>query len=168
MESVVSDVDKMLELNPWLDEQATNQIEKVGKARELIKELYKEIEIDADERFVRYERELMELQAFEKAEIEEIAGEVEEEVETAIGEIEEQMSEVDDQVSRLEDDFDELKTGLKTGLDDIRKTIAELSIKVESMQTAGTMDKELEAEWKKLRDEIRKLNTKIGKNDKEI
>ncbi len=88
MDDIHEEVDGLLELNPWLDEQTRVQKEKLDKAKRLILELYKEVEMDEDERFAEYSRSFMEIMAFEKGEIMEVAGEMEIQLETGFEDIE--------------------------------------------------------------------------------
>ncbi len=161
MDEVTADIKKMLELNPWLDDHATTQNDKMGNAKNLILELYKEIELDESERFGQYERELAELQAFEMAQIEEVAGEMELEVETA-------MSEMDEQVGQMSSDFEEFKTEIDENVEGLKGIIRDLKKKVDAIQAMGGASEDIDADIKGLRDSIRKANTKIGKIDKVV
>ncbi len=178
MDDVKKESDNILQLNPWLDEQSKAQAEKIEKARILIQELYREIETDDHERFARYERELMEIQAFEKVEIEAIASEMEVEVETAIGEVEEQFSEIEEQfngmegqMSALEKEFNDLRDGLNDSFEGLRKKLQATILKIDSLESIADDDKgndDLLDDIKELRDTDRKTNTKVRNSEKEI
>ena len=181
IEDVKKEAENILKLNPWLDEQSKAQADKMDRARELITELYREMETDETERFARYEKELLEVQAFEKAEIEAIASDMEIEVETAISEVEEQFSEIENQFNEMEGNFEELKDEITGSIDDLKsdmENIQKLKIslietlsKVENLE--AKLDKvdgsdELLDDIKELREGDRKANTKIKNSEKAI
>lgn len=174
LEHVKKDVNSMLELNPWLDEHADTQTEKVNRARDLIKELYRVTEMDESERFARYERELMELRAFEGALIEKIAGEMEAEVESVVGELEGQMGLLEDKMAAIESELDAMKKSLEGGpereIAELRQMVVEMTTKVDSVNIAAGagMDDELEDEFKSIRSSLTKTTTKLGKLEKQV
>ncbi len=181
IEDVKKEAENILKLNPWLDEQSRAQVEKMEKARELIEELYREIETDETERFARYEKELLEVQAFEKAEMEAIASEMEVEVETVIGEVEEQFEEMEKQFNEMEGNFEELKDEVTGSVEEIKKEMENIQkLKMSLIETIYNMENleakldkvggsdELLDDIKELREASRKANTKIKNSEKAI
>ncbi|MCK5038355.1 MAG: hypothetical protein KAS16_04595 [Thermoplasmata archaeon] len=181
IDDVKKEAENILKLNPWLDEQSKAQAEKMIKARELITELYREMETDETERFARYEKELMDIQAFERVEIEAIASEMEVEVETAVGEMEEQFSEIENQFNEIEGNFEELKDNVNDSIQDLKKDMENIdSLRIRLVEAFSTMEN-LEAKMdnmdssddlvddiKELRETGRKANNKIKNSEKDI
>lgn len=113
------DIQSVADLNPWLDAQAAEQRKKLDRARELIQELYKEVDVSREERLSRYMGQLSELMAFEKGEMEDAVGHVELEMETALEEMENRIS------------------GIETSLNDMGDTLDAVKIATLKMEKAG-------------------------------
>ncbi len=103
------DIQSVVDLNPWLDAQAAEQRKKLDRARELILELYKEVDVSREERISDYMSQLSELMAFEKGDMEDAVGQVELEMETALEEIDNRISGLESSLSDMGDTLDTVK-----------------------------------------------------------
>ena len=108
-----TDIQSIVDLNPWLDMQTAGQKAKLEDARKLITELYSEVEVSREERFSDYMRQVSEVLAVEGAEMEAVAGEVEMEMESALQEANGRMDSLEEQVRSVQRDSEELFTILK-------------------------------------------------------
>ncbi|MDD4308202.1 MAG: hypothetical protein PHU53_05285, partial [Thermoplasmata archaeon] len=117
-----ADIQAMVDLNPWLDQQSEEQKRKLSRAKELITELYAEVEMSREERFSDYSRQLSEIMAFEKGDLESVASEIEVEMETALEQMDARIASVEEalksnprseSVERLGNTVAELTRGVK-------------------------------------------------------
>ena len=166
MEEIHDDMQGMLDLNPWLDEQAKTQKDKLDRAKELIIELYKEMDLGDEERFADYARSFMDIMAFERAEVEAVAGEVEVEMESVLQEIEERTA-------KIEESFESHGKALNANMSQLEQTVKELELKMESLDgVAGVpsdLEKTIEEIEKKLEDLRKSSETfELEKDIKEI
>lgn len=139
------DINSVLDLNPWLDEQTKSQKEKVEKAREILNDIYKEVGTSLDEKFSDYSRLLMEIMAFEKEEVEEVAGEMEVELESAMEGFEARMS-------KVEEGFESFGRAMNQGIRALEQTVKEMKVKVSSMESGIDIPEEVETALKKALD----------------
>jgi DNA repair exonuclease SbcCD ATPase subunit len=180
MEEIHDDMKGMLDLNPWLDDQAKTQKEKLDRAKELIIELYKALDLGEEERFADYARSFMEIMAFERAEVEAVAGEVEVEMESVLQEIEDRTAKIEESfetfgkamnanMSELEETVKEMKKefeagdGRESGFDELEKSLKDVMLKVEGLEKDIKTD-ELEKSLKDIKLKVESLE-KEGKTD---
>ena len=162
------DVKSMVELNPWLDQQTEAQKEKLDRAKELINELYREVDIDKDERFSDYSRQVMELMAFEKADMEEMTGEMEIQLEEAMEEMNERIFAVEDSMDSHEHDDVKSVGKLEDDLAELTKTVREMNLKLKDMGNGGDTSEELEMEISKVQRQVKDTVKGISDLKKEI
>ena len=148
------DINSVLDLNPWLDEQTKSQKEKVEKAREMLNDLYKEVEVSQEERFSDYSRLLMEIMAFEKEEVEEVAGEMEVELESA-------MEGFEGRMSKVEEGFETFGKAMNQSMRALEQTVKEMKVKVSSISTGMEIPEEVETALKKALDSNKDNASKI-------
>lgn len=108
-----NDIQAIVDLNPWLDQQTAEQKQKLDHARKLITELYSEVDISREERFSDYTRQVSEILAMEKGEIENVAGEIEIELEGAMEEMNGRVQGLEEQINANQHDSEELFTIIK-------------------------------------------------------
>ncbi|MCK5024805.1 MAG: hypothetical protein KAR56_04225, partial [Thermoplasmata archaeon] len=166
IDEIHEDVKSMVELNPWLDEQSEAQNKKLNHAKELINELYKEVDIDKEERFAEYSRQIMELMAFEKEDIEEVASELEVRLEEALEEMDRRIFAVEDSIGSHE--LDDIKSVGKMGdeLADLTKTVRKMTLKMKDID-GGTSD-EIEKAISKAQEQVKEVTKGLANIKKEI
>ena len=163
IEEIHDDVKSLVELNPWLDQQTEAQKEKLNRAKELINELYREVDIDKDERFSEYSRQVMELMSFEKADMEEVASELEVQLEEALEEMGERIFAVEDSMDSHEHDNIKPVGKLEEDLADLTKTVREMNLKLKDMGNGEATSEEMEMELSKVQRQVK--DTVKGIND---
>lgn len=148
------DINGVLDLNPWLDEQTKSQKEKLEKAKEMLNDLYKEVEVSQDERFSDYSRLLMEIMAFEKEEVEQVAGEMEVELESAMEGFETRMS-------KVEEGFESFGRAMNQSMRALEQIVKEMKVKVSSISSGMEIPEEVETALKKALDSNKENTAKI-------
>ena len=168
IDDIHEDVKSMVEINPWLDQQSEAQKEKLNKAKELINELYTEIDIDKDERFADYSRQIMELMAFEKGDIEEVAGELGIQLEEALEEMNDRIFAVEDSMDSHEhDDVKSVGVGkLEDELATLTKTVREMNLKIKDID--GGVNDDIDMEISKVQRQVKDANKGISDLKKDI
>jgi chromosome segregation ATPase len=161
LNDIQDDMNSMLELNPWLDEQAKTQKDKLTEAKELILELYKEVDTGEEERFAEYARAFMEIMAFERAEMEEVAGEIELQLETTLEEIE-------DRVTKIEENFEIYGQTINQNMDELESSVKKMSFKVDTLDESEGISEEVDIALRKVRNSLKDTNSKITVIKKEI
>ena len=168
LSEIHTDIQAVVELNPWLDQQSEEQRKKLDKAKGLIKELYSEVDISREERFSDYSRQLSEVMAFEKGDMEEVASEITLEMETALEEMDGRIASLEtavkdnpvkpDSIIVLEESIAELTRNMRDAMakiktiersgamGDLDDTISEFrDILKENSKTISNLNKEFEA-----------------------
>jgi len=166
IESIHDDVKSLVDLNPWLDEQSEAQKEKLNHAKELINELYAEIDIGKDERFSEYSRQLMELMAFEKGDIEEVAGELEIQLEEALEEMNDRIFAVEDSMDSHEHDDVKSVKALEEQFAELTKTVRELNLRIKDIDGGG--NEEMDLALSKVQRQVKDAAKGIADMKKEI
>jgi methyl-accepting chemotaxis protein len=161
MKEIHEDINGMLELNPWLDEQTKGQKEKLDKAKELILELFREVETDEEERFAYYARAFMDIMAFERAEIEEVTGEIELQLETT-------LEEIDERVAKIEESFETYGNTLNQSMDELEQTVKETKFKVDTLEESEGTSDEVDVALRKVRNSLKDTNSKMTEMKKEM
>ena len=163
IDSIHDDVKSMVELNPWLDEQSEAQKEKLDHARELINELYREVDIDREERFADYFHQLTELMAFERNDIEEVASEFQIHLEEALEEMVKRLSVMEDAIARQDP---QAVSSLEDGMADLTKSVREVNLKIKGLD--GGVNDELDMELSKVQRQVKDSAKVIAGLKKEI
>ena len=161
LNEVHNEMQGVLDLNPWLDEQTGSQREKLDKAKLLLQELYKEMEMDEEERFADYARQFMEIMAFEKIEVEEVTGELEVQMETTFDELEQRMDGLE---TRLEDSGGGDNAAVEELSDqfiDVDKGYKELRLRVDSLEASEGMGDEVDSALRKVRESLKETKSKM-------
>ncbi len=166
IDDIHDDVKSMVELNPWLDQQSESQKEKLDKAKELINELYTEIDIDKDERFADYSRQVMELMAFEKGDIEEVAGELGIQLEEALEEMNDRIFAVEDSMDSHEHDDVKSVGKLEDELAALTKTVREMNLKIKDID--GGVNEDIDMEISKVQRQVKDATKGISDIKKDI
>jgi len=161
MEEMHEDVESLLTLNPWLDEQTKTQKDKLEKAQVLLQELYKEVEIDDDERFADYNRSFMEIMAFERAEIEEVAGEMEVHLESALEDFDERME-------KIEENFETYGKAANKSMGELEQKFKDLERKIGNIDAEGGLDEEFEIALTKVRSSLKDNSSKMNEFKKDL
>ena len=133
LDSIHQDIDDVVDKNPWIDEPTQGQKEKLDRAKELIQELYREVDISKEERFAQYGKTLNDLRAFEKGEVEAVASELEVEMETLIEEMEGRISNVEVLLSEHGHGESSPET-LENDLTILGKKMNELTLKIDGLE----------------------------------
>ncbi len=167
IDDIHDDVKSMVELNPWLDQQSEAQKEKLDKAKELINELYKEVDIDKEERFTDYSHQVMELMAFEKGEIQEVAGELGIQLEEALEEMNDRIFAVEDSMDSHEHDGIKSVGTLENELADLTKTVREMNLKIKDMDGSG-INEDIDMEISKVQRQVKDATKGISDLKKDI
>jgi len=155
--SIHNDVQSVADLNPWLDQQAAEQREKLDKARALILELYNEVDISREERFSDYMRDLSEVMAFERGDMEEVASQIELEVETAIEEMETRLSGLEDAINGLGKKFGASEKSLLL--------VSGLGQRLDKLENVGS-NSDLKQSIDGLQDSLKELNSDFREMEK--
>lgn len=166
MDGILDDMNAMVELNPWLDQQSEAQKEKLDRARELINELYAEVDISREERFAEYSRQLTELMAFERADMEEVASEIELRLEEALEEMDERLSAAEKAVDGHQHDDIKSVKALEEQMADLSKTVREMNLKMKDLD--GGLNDELDMELSKVQRQVKDAAKGIADLKKEI
>ncbi len=161
MKEIHQEMNGMLELNPWLDEQTKGQKEKLDKAKELILELYREVETDEEERFAHYARAFMEIMAFERAEIEVVAGEMELQLETS-------LEEIDERLTKIEESSETYGKALNQSMGELEQTVKEMKFKVDTLEESDGTSDEVDVALRKVRNSLKDTNSKMTEMKKEM
>lgn len=135
--SIHLDIKAIVELNPWLDQQSEEQKKKLDKAKALIMELYNEVEISKEERFADYSRQLTEAMAFEKGEMEEVAGAIELELETALEGMEARLAVLEEALGTHQHESDALDK-LENNVSELTRNLRETTVKLKSLEMGGS------------------------------
>ncbi|MCK5309664.1 MAG: hypothetical protein KAJ33_04090 [Thermoplasmata archaeon] len=168
IDEIHDDVKSLVELNPWLDQQTEAQKDKLDRAKELINELYREVDIDKDERFSDYSRQVMELMAFEKADMEEVASGLEIQLEEALEEMGERIFAVEDSMDSHEHDDVKSVGALENDLAELTKTVREMNLKLKDVANGDGASEEMEMELSKAQRQIKDSAKTISGIKKEI
>lgn len=133
-----NDIQAVVDLNPWLDQQTMEQKKKLDRARELILELFNEVDISREERFSDYLRQLTEVMAFEKGEMEEVTGEMSIQMETALQEMDARLDELEDEMAAREKESADAVKGIAMRLNSLEKggSTKELASSLSKLQSA--------------------------------
>lgn len=158
IDEIHEDMKGMLELNPWLDEQAKTQKEKLDRAKELILELYKEVDMGEEEKFADYAHSLMEIMAFERAEMETVAGEVEVEMESV-------LQEVDERTAKIEKSFESYGKALNTNMSELEQQVKDMKKNLDKALKDGGKSGDFEGQLKELRLRVDALAEGEGMSD---
>ena len=132
-----SDIQSMVDLNPWLDQQAAEQRKKLDKAKNLIMELYNEVDLSKEERFADYSRQLTEAMAFERGEMEEVAGALELELETAMEGLEARLAVLEESLGAHKHDA---LNKLENNVSELARSLRDVNLKLKSLETGGSLD----------------------------
>jgi hypothetical protein len=139
LSSIHLDIKAMVELNPWLDQQSEEQKKKLDKAKSLIMELYSEVDISKEERFADYSRQLSEAMAFERGEIEEVAGALELELETALEGMEERLAALEETLGTHQHESDTMNK-LENSVSELTRNFREANLKLKNLERGGSLD----------------------------
>lgn len=160
-----ADIQAMVDLNPWLDQQSEEQKRKLSRANELITELYAEVDMSREERFSDYSRQFAEIMAFEKGDLESVASEIEVEMETALEQMDARIASVEESlksnpkseaVERLGNTVAELTRGMK-----------EASAKIKSLERGNSVQ-DLEDTLSEIKDIVKETSGKLATLEKEF
>ncbi|MFO7619468.1 MAG: hypothetical protein R6W91_07460, partial [Thermoplasmata archaeon] len=159
-----NDIQSVADLNPWLDQQAAEQRAKLNKARELILELYKEVDISREERLSDYMRQLSEVMAFEKEGIEEVTGEMELQMETALEEMESRLAELEKAIEAVRRESGAVgKVG--AGIAELSKSVKEMNSRLDKIEASASKDsgaEKLQASFKELSRSFRDIEKEFN------
>lgn len=149
LSGIHDDMQAMVELNPWLDQQTAEQKRKLDDAKALINDLYREVEMSREERFAGYATQLAEAMAFERGEMEEAAGEIALQMESAVEEMDARMSASEERLAQL------------------AAEVKESSARVKALEKGGSFGK-LDDAVSDLEEEVKGLSKDLGALKKEF
>jgi signal transduction histidine kinase len=160
------DIKAIVELNPWLDQQSEEQKKKLDKAKALIMELYNEVEISKEERFADYSHQLSEAMAFERGEMEEVAGALEIELETALEGMEARLAALEEALDTHQHETATLNK-LENNVSELARNLRETTLKLKSIEMGGSLD-EMELAMSEAQESLKDNSKKIAGLEKEF
>jgi len=166
LSAIHQDIKAIVELNPWLDQQTEEQKKKLDKAKGLIMELYNEVDISKEERFSDYSRQLSEAMAFERGEMEEVAGALEIELETALEGMEARLAALEGEMGTHQHGSDEMNK-IENNLNELTRNFREANLKLKSLERGGSFN-EMELALTKAQGLLKDNSKKIASLEKEF
>jgi hypothetical protein len=160
------DIKAIVELNPWLDQQSEEQKKKLDKAKDLIMQLYNEVDISKEERFADYSHQLSEAMAFERGEMEEVAGALELELETALEGMETRLAALEDTLGTHQHESDALNK-LENNVSELTRNLREANLKLKNLERGGSLG-DVEVALTEIQELLKANSKKIASLEKEF